>query len=273
LTAITSVEASANPLRSSSSRPAAPAILAVPAEAVLTTGLHQLVYVEREPGQYHVVEPKLGPRAGDYYPVLEGLAPGDRVVVRGNFLVDSQFQVTGKYSLLNPPSAAGPTAEELAALDQLSSEDRELALAQKVCPVTGAKLGSMGKPYKTTIGERVVFLCCKGCERAVQKDPEGILEALGEAPADEFAADERAALNELPPADRALAAAQKVCPITGERLGSMGMPYKMSVGSRVLFLCCEGCKDGVQEDPEGVLKKLDELLGTKTAGRPGKQAQ
>ena len=154
---------------------ARPKILAVPAEAVLTTGLRQLVYVEGEPGQYRLVQPKLGPRAGDFYPVLEGLVEGDRVVVRGNFLLDSQFQISGKPSLLNPPED-----RESAALDQLSPEDRKLALAQKVCPVTGAKLGSMGTPYKVTLGNRAVLLCCKGCEGAVKKDPDSVLKKLDE---------------------------------------------------------------------------------------------
>ncbi len=150
-----------------------PKTLAVPAEAVLTTGQRQLVYVEGEPGQYHLVQPKLGPRAGDFYPVLGGLAEGDRVVVRGNFLLDSQFQISGKPSLLSPPED-----RESAVLDQLSAEDRKLVLAQKVCPVTGAKLGSMGKPYRMSLGERVVFLCCQGCEGAVKKDPDGVLKKL-----------------------------------------------------------------------------------------------
>jgi hypothetical protein len=160
------------------SQPAAepPKILAVPAEAVLTTGQRQLVYVEREPSQYHLVQPKLGPRAGDFYPVLDGLAEGDRVVVRGNFLLDSQFQISGRPSLLNPPED-----RESAALAQLSPDDRKLALAQKVCPVTGAKLGSMGKPYRISVGHRIVFLCCKGCESAVRKDPEKALKKLNES--------------------------------------------------------------------------------------------
>jgi Cu(I)/Ag(I) efflux system membrane fusion protein len=84
-----------------------PKVLAVPAEAVLTTGQRRLVYVEQQPGEYHMVEPKLGSRAGDYFPVLGGLEAGQRVVVRGNFLLDSQFQITGKPSLLYPEGIAG----------------------------------------------------------------------------------------------------------------------------------------------------------------------
>jgi Cu(I)/Ag(I) efflux system membrane fusion protein len=149
-------------------------VLAAPAEAVLTTGRRELVYVEEEPGKYRVVAPKLGPRAGDYYPVLEGLKEGDRVVVRGNFLLDSQFQITGKPSLLYP---VGTVAEMN--LGSLSAEDRKLAMTQRICPVTGAPLGSMGKPVKMTVKGRAVFLCCQGCEDAVKDDPDGTLKKLG----------------------------------------------------------------------------------------------
>jgi len=196
-------------------------VLAVPAEAVLTTGRRQLVYVERQPGQYDMVEPKLGPRAGDFYPVLGGLKEGDRVVASGNFLLDSQFQIAGKPSLLYPTGivggegghtghggptatggtptgaaaepghahegAAGPRSpqvkelspKELANIQKLAPADRELAMAQKVCPITGLALGSMGVPVKIDVHGRTVFLCCKGCEETVKNDPDAVLKKLG----------------------------------------------------------------------------------------------
>ena len=82
-------------------------VLAVPGSAVLTTGRRQLVYVEEAPGVYRQVEPALGPRAGAWYPVLGGLKPGQRVVVRGNFLIDSQAQIRGQPSLLYPEGIVG----------------------------------------------------------------------------------------------------------------------------------------------------------------------
>ncbi len=165
-----------------------PKVLAVPADAVLTTGRRQLVYVEKEPGKYQLVEPQLGPRAGDYYPVISGLKQGDRVVTRGNFLLDSQFQITGRVSLLypegstgahaRPDPATGFTPQEQANLDQLAEDDRALAARQKVCPVSGMNLGSMGKPYKMVVEGRIVFLCCEGCEAAVEADPAATLKKL-----------------------------------------------------------------------------------------------
>jgi Cu(I)/Ag(I) efflux system membrane fusion protein len=156
-------------------------VLALPAEAVLSTGRRQLVYVELEPGKYRVVEPKLGPRAGDYYPVLAGLEAGQRVVTRGTFLLDSAFQISGRTSLLSsdaPPPNDGLTAKQREAFAKLSDEDRALATAQRVCPISGLALGGMGAPYKMEVNGRTLFLCCKGCEKAVLKDPDAALRKL-----------------------------------------------------------------------------------------------
>ncbi|UCG16829.1 MAG: efflux RND transporter periplasmic adaptor subunit [Phycisphaerales bacterium] len=88
-----------------SSRPAVP-VLSVPSEAVMRTGERTLVYVETEPGVYRGVEIRVGPAARDetgrrFYPVLDGLSEGQAVVTRGNFVIDSQMQITGKPSLFS----------------------------------------------------------------------------------------------------------------------------------------------------------------------------
>ena len=74
-------------------------VLAVPVAAVLDSGVRKLVYVEHAQGEFMPMEVKLGPRAGDYYSVLAGLKEGGKVAVRGNFLLDSQFQIQGLPSL------------------------------------------------------------------------------------------------------------------------------------------------------------------------------
>ena len=75
---------------------------AVPVAAVLDSGTRRIVYVEKARGLFEPRELTLGPRAGAYYPVLSGVSAGERVVTRGNFLIDSQFQVTGHPSLFYP---------------------------------------------------------------------------------------------------------------------------------------------------------------------------
>lgn len=74
-------------------------VLAVPVSSVLDSGTRKLAYVEHGQGKFMPMEISLGPRAGDFYPVLAGLKEGDEVAVRGNFLLDSQFQIQGLPSL------------------------------------------------------------------------------------------------------------------------------------------------------------------------------
>ena len=77
----------------------APLPLAVPVTAVLDSGVRKLVYVEKTKGQFAPVEIVTGPRTDDAYPVLSGLNEGDKVAVRGSFLLDSQSQIRGLPSL------------------------------------------------------------------------------------------------------------------------------------------------------------------------------
>ena len=56
--------------------------------------------------------------------------------------------------------------------------------------------------------------------------------------------------------DREMAKKQRVCPITGQELGSMGTPVKVQVLGRDVFLCCDGCEDDLRAKPEEYLAKL-----------------
>ncbi len=60
----------------------------------------------------------------------------------------------------------------------------------------------------------------------------------------------------LPEADRAKAIAQKLCPVSGEPLGSMGAPVKVAVKETSVFICCESCRKKLVGDPDTYLSKL-----------------
>ena len=57
----------------------------------------------------------------------------------------------------------------------LSAEDQALADAQKVCPVSDEELGSMGAPVKLIVKGEPIFICCKGCEKKINADPDKYL--------------------------------------------------------------------------------------------------
>jgi membrane fusion protein, copper/silver efflux system len=85
--------------------------LVIPASAPLLTGRRAVVYVQVPGTDRPTFEPRdvlLGPRAGDWYVVEEGLAEGELVVVRGAFKIDSELQIRGQPSMMQPEGGAPP---------------------------------------------------------------------------------------------------------------------------------------------------------------------
>jgi Cu(I)/Ag(I) efflux system membrane fusion protein len=69
--------------------------LAVPDDAVIDTGVRQIVYVDRKDGNFEPREVLLGPRTEGYREVLRGLRAGEKVAASAAFLVDSEAQLRG----------------------------------------------------------------------------------------------------------------------------------------------------------------------------------
>jgi multidrug efflux pump subunit AcrA (membrane-fusion protein) len=272
-------------------------VLAVPDSAVIDTGSLKVVYREAAPDTFEGVAVQLGPRLAEpgtttaFYPVLHGLREGDRVVTNGAFLVDADTRLnpaagsvyyggsgssTAQGAAVRPSTPEDDEARERkfrAILAKLSTADRKLAEAQKTCPVKGTRLGSMGVPVKVVLDGKPVFLCCSGCEDEARADPGKTLARVEEgkakarppaAPVPEAAGAEgatiRANLAKLSPQDRALAEEQKVCPVQEDnRLGSMGVPVKLTIQGQTVFLCCKGCRKEAEGEPEKTLARVREL--------------
>ncbi|MBI3882302.1 MAG: YHS domain-containing protein [Verrucomicrobia bacterium] len=52
------------------------------------------------------------------------------------------------------------------------------------------------------------------------------------------------------------AKAEAVCPVSGEKLGSMGEPFVFEYKGQKIKLCCDGCKKDFDKDPEKYLSKI-----------------
>jgi multidrug efflux pump subunit AcrA (membrane-fusion protein)/YHS domain-containing protein len=61
-----------------------------PAGAVMDTGLRKAVFVDRGNGYFEPRKVETGARLGDNVIITDGLMPGERIVVSGNFLIDSE---------------------------------------------------------------------------------------------------------------------------------------------------------------------------------------
>ncbi|MBP3960549.1 hypothetical protein J8F10_35440 [Gemmata sp. G18] len=74
------------------------------------------------------------------------------------------------------PGNEAPADEIAAERAKLSPEDRALVEAQEWCVISSdERLGSMGAPIKLTIKGQPVFVCCKGCVRKAEANPDATL--------------------------------------------------------------------------------------------------
>jgi hypothetical protein len=158
-------------------------------------------------------------------------------------------------SPVSSPADDNAEAKIAAALAQLSTEDRQLAVAQKFCVIMAqSRLGSMGVPIKLALDGKPVFICCAACKSKAERDPKG------SATKAEELRDISQAMAKLSDADRKLAEAQGRCVImTDSPLGSMGMPLKLMIEGKPVFICCEGCREDVLAKPQEALSKAAAL--------------
>jgi YHS domain-containing protein len=72
--------------------PHSPAIT-VPADAILDSGLRKTVFVALGDGYFEPRPVKTGCLLDDRVEIVEGLMPGEQIVVSGNFLIDSESRM------------------------------------------------------------------------------------------------------------------------------------------------------------------------------------
>lgn len=142
-----------------------PESLHVPRSAVLLAGSNSVVYVETEMGRFEIRPVTIGPILRDRVVILEGLKEGDKVATAGNFLIDSQMQLAGKPSLIDPARAklkteppsgplvldtknlqsiSGPTGEKLEQLYAAYLEiQKQLAADEKALTKSAQRLNGL----------------------------------------------------------------------------------------------------------------------------------
>ncbi len=92
----------------------------VPKSSVLWTGKRAVVYVKvqnRETPSFLYREVVLGPEAGAFYVISEGLEEGEEIAVNGVFKIDAASQLQGLPSMMNPSGGAGSTPHDMSKMD------------------------------------------------------------------------------------------------------------------------------------------------------------
>ncbi len=133
--------------------------------------------------------------------------------------------------------AAGRSSRGVGRLASLTEKQ------QKTCPVTDAELGSMGPPIAVEVGGRKVWTCCDACPPKLKADPAKYLAMLAPSAPD---------VAKSPTVEE-----QKVCPVTGAKLGSMGDPIAVEVEGRKVWTCCPACPPKLKAQPAKYLARLE----------------
>lgn len=127
---------------------ATPEVISIARDAVLSPGAFPVVYVDRGGGAYEQRKIRLGRVGDDSYEVLDGLAAGERVVTRGNLLIDAQAQLNAGSGPASPehqhgaspaPAANGPTTTWPALTEpQQTSANEFLSVANAITAALAA---------------------------------------------------------------------------------------------------------------------------------------
>jgi YHS domain-containing protein len=120
-------------------------------------------------------------------------------------------------------------------------------------PFTLATCPMMDKPIDPAKGKVIEYqgrelrFCCARCVRKFEGDPEKHLKTI----------DAKLVEQQKPfyPLDR--------CPVSGEKLGSMGEPVDHIYRNRLVRFCCEHCIRDFEKDPAKHLAKLDDAVREK----------
>lgn len=86
------------------------AVPVVPDDALIATGSQTRVIVAEGDGHFRAVSVRIGRAAGGYTEVLDGLTGGEKVVVSGQFLIDSEASLSGALERMNAPAKSAPAS-------------------------------------------------------------------------------------------------------------------------------------------------------------------
>lgn len=124
-----------------------------------------------------------------------------------------------------------------------------LALAgepiNSTCPFTG---NPINPDVTVTVGVDTVGFCCAGCAGGFEKwEEEKQLTYIADQKGDQLKAELTVTAPYL----------LDTCPITGNKLGSMGDPVIEIIDGREVRFCCAGCVDKFKSDKESRFKEID----------------
>lgn len=129
--------------------------ISVPYDAVLDSGRRKVVFVSAGQDVFEPREVTTGTRYGDRVQIVQGLQPGDNVVVSGLFLLDSESRL------------------RLAAANAAKAAETKTAVAAGAVtdPVCGMSVDPAKTAHSSSYNGATYYFCSTSCKSRFDKDP------------------------------------------------------------------------------------------------------
>lgn len=143
-------------------------VLIVPTEAVIQTGKRTVVIVDQDAGQFAPVDVAIGMEAGGKTEIREGLEVGQKVVVSGQFLIDSEASLKATTMRMEPAPASnagdamgmkhkGQGKVEKIGPDEITLSHGPIPSLQWGAMTMGFRPPASGIPADVAVGDIVAF--------------------------------------------------------------------------------------------------------------------
>lgn len=139
------------------------------------------------------------------------------------------------------PKFRADPAKYLEEVDKAVADQQRERYPLSTCVVSGEELGSMGEPVEKVVKNRLVRLCCAGCESKLSADPAKFVAKLDAAVLREQGADYPLT----------------TCIVSDEPFDASSGPVERVVAGSLVRFCCESCIEAFETEPAKYLSKLD----------------
>ena len=126
-----------------------PPAVSIPGDALLDSGLKKTVFVDRGNGRFEPRAVETGWRFGDRVEIVRGLEGGERIVLSGNFLIDSESRT----------QASAQLAMKAGANDAVKD------------PMCGMEIDRAKAAEESEYNGKTYYFCSRSCKEMFDKDP------------------------------------------------------------------------------------------------------
>lgn len=242
-----------------------PPAITVPVDAILDSGFKKTVFVDRGQGYFEPRQVETGWRLGDRVEVTQGLSPGEKIVISGNFLIDSESRM------------------KLAAAGMLGEVNQD--------PVCGRNLDetkARAAGHFKEIDGKTYYFCSSQCQKTFEMVPERYASQKGQAsglqsakhgPENSDTRGEAKAPEKPNCCPAAPKARDPVCGMEIEAAKAKEAGHQSDVGDKTYYFCRDYCKEQFDKDPQryqgqetSAQKKAGEIIG-KSAAAPDRSVE